>query len=371
MGCVMKALRFAKYLLCICLYYSGIVFLARVSRMWRGNYRLVVLAYHSFSDGISYLDMAVPPSLFREQLRYLCNSFRVQSLSSALGAWEGKSGIQADTAVITVDDGYADNFQPLIDAAITFRAPCTLYLTTGCIDARRPTTAMWIMLAVHHAAVKSIELSEFGLGAVSIQTPAEKESAIRAIDGFLKPLSPDRRDEIIEALIEKSGNPDTVRGLGRSAMLHWDQVRLMHSAGVEFGAHTVTHPVLSGLDSTAAREEICASVQRVREVLKIERVNFAYPYGGQSEVNDAVVEICRNSGARSAVMLVEGDMPGRDFFRIPRTMVTSDRSTNPWGSFSRAVWACELAGLVDIARNLALPVARRATGAGGPGEVRG
>jgi hypothetical protein len=65
-----------------------------------------------------------------------------------------------------------------------------------------------------------------------------------------------------------------------------------------------------------------------------------------------VVEICRESGARAAVMLIEGDMPGGDFFMIPRMMVTSDRSTNPWGRFSGAMWACELEGLIDVARKL-------------------
>jgi peptidoglycan/xylan/chitin deacetylase (PgdA/CDA1 family) len=366
----MSARYLARYLLCLGLYYSGIVFLARAARLWRGRYRLVVLAYHSFSDGISYLDMAVPPSLFREQLRYLCRAFKVRSLSSVLAAWQGKSGVQGDTAVITVDDGYADNFQPLMDGAVTFGAPSTLYLTTGCIDARRPTTVMSVMLAVHHAAVKSIDLSEFGLGAMPIQTPAEKESAIRAIDGYLKPQSPDRREEVIGALMEKTGNRDMIRELARSAMLNWDQVRVMRAAGVEFGAHTVTHPVLSGLDSLAARDEICASVQRVKEMLKSEAVDFAYPYGSRSEVDDTAVEICRNSGARSAVMLVEGNMRDGDLFRIPRTMVTSDRSTAPWGSYSRAVWACELEGLVDIARNLVLPAAKRPTGAGRPREIR-
>jgi len=354
----MKMRRVAKYFLCVFLYYSGIVLLARVARAWRGSHRLVVLAYHSFSDSIGYLDMAVPPALFREQLRYLCGTFKVRSLSAVLAEWDARAGLKADTAVITVDDGYADNFGPLTEAAVAFQSPCTLYLTTGCIDARRPTAVMQVMLAVHYASTSSVDLSEFGLGPMSIRTPMEKESAIRAIDGFLKPLSAGRRDEVIEALIEKSGNRDIVRLLGLSAMLTWDQIQLMHSAGVEFGAHTVTHPVLSSLDSAKVRDEICASVERVKEMLNVGTVDFAYPYGGRSEVNESVIEICRSSGARSAVMLVEGSMPGSDFFRIPRAMVTTDRSTTPWETYSRAVWACELEGLVDVARRVTSRVPR-------------
>ena len=347
----MKIRHLARYLLCICLYYSGTLFVARTIRRWRGNYCIVILAYHSFSDRICYLDMAVSPSLFMEQVRYLCKVFRVQTLSSVLAAWDGVTGLRGDIAVITVDDGYADNFQPLIEAATKFGAPSTLYLTTNCIDGGEPTTVMWVILAVHHAEVESIDLSEIGLGAVWIRTSRERELAVRQVDAFLKPLSANQRSAVINSLIDKSGRGELVRQLGRSVMLQWDQIRKMRLAGVEFGAHTLTHPALSRLDPAAARSEIVGSVDRVREMLGIEAVTFAYPYGGQDDVNEMVVDICRNSGARAAVMLIEGDMPGCDFFRIPRIMVTSDRSINPWGRFSRAMWACELEGLIDVARN--------------------
>jgi peptidoglycan/xylan/chitin deacetylase (PgdA/CDA1 family) len=366
---MIKVRHLAKYLFCVCFYYSGIVFLARITRRWRRKFRLVILAYHSFSDNISYLDMAVPPSLFRKQLRYLCRVFTMQTLSNALQASQRAAGLQRDTAVITVDDGYADNFHPLVEAAVQFGAPSTLYVTTNCIDARQATTVMWVMLAVHYSAAESLDLSEFGLGVLSIQTPREKESAVREIDGSLKPLSNRKRQELIELLIERTGRADIVRWLGHSAMLQWEELRQMHSTGVEIGAHTLTHPLLTCLDASAVHDEIVLSLRRVAEMVGVERASFAYPYGGQSELNTTVVEICRNSGASSAVMLINGEMPGRDLFTIPRVMVTSDRSTSPSGHFSRAVWACELEGFVDIARKLMLALAGLATSARASCEI--
>ena len=109
-----------------------------------------------------------------EQVRYLCKVFKVRTLSSVLAVWDGATGLRGDTAVITVDDGYADNFQPLIEAATKFGAPSTLYLTTNCIDTGQPTTVMWVMLAIHHAAVESIDLPEIGRGAMWIRTPEGK-----------------------------------------------------------------------------------------------------------------------------------------------------------------------------------------------------
>jgi hypothetical protein len=79
----------------------------------------------------------------------------------------------------------------------------------------------------------------------------------------------------------------------------------------------------------------------------VEEVTFAYPYGSEREVSGEVVEISKRSGARAAVMLTSGDLKHCDQFRIPRKMVTAELSTSPWGSYSKAIWACELEGTLD------------------------
>jgi peptidoglycan/xylan/chitin deacetylase (PgdA/CDA1 family) len=348
----MKLRHAARYLLCVSLYYSGALFLARAIRRARGKRRVVILAYHSFSDSVRYLDMAISPSLFREQVRYLRSSFRTLTVSEFLALGEGTPHESRDIALVTVDDGYADNFGPLVEAAGTHGVPATVYLTTGCIDAGQPTAAMRIMLAIHHATRESIELPEAGIGLTWIRTPAEKEQAIREIDKALKELPPGERDAVMRRLLERTGSEAFGRQCAGSAMLRWEQVRQMQGAGIEFGAHSLTHPVLSRLEPAAARDEIAGSIRRIREMLGVEAVTFAYPFGGHADVSEAVVNICKESGASAAVMLIDGEMPGGDRFRIPRMMVTSDRSTTPQGAFSRAVWACELEGLVDVARRL-------------------
>jgi peptidoglycan/xylan/chitin deacetylase (PgdA/CDA1 family) len=353
----MKLRHVARYALCVSLYYSGVLSMARAIRRARRRPRVVILAYHSFSDSVRYLDMAISPSLFMEQLRYLRRSFRTLTVSDFLALGDSVTHAADDIALVTVDDGYADNFGPLVEAARTHGVPATVYLTTGCIDTGEPTTAMWIMLAIHHAAAESIDLPEAGVGPVRIRTPVEKEAAIREIDKALKLLPPGERDALIGRLLERSGSEALIRQRARSAMLEWEQVRLMQGAGIEFGAHSLTHPALSGLGPAAARDEIAGSIRRVREMLGVGAVTFAYPFGGHADVSEAVVRICKESGATAAVMLVDGEMPGGDRFRIPRMMVTSDRSTTPLGAFSRAVWACELEGLVDAVRHFAASVA--------------
>jgi peptidoglycan/xylan/chitin deacetylase (PgdA/CDA1 family) len=342
----------ARYLLCLAFYYSGVFFLVRGIRRLLGRYRVVILAYHSFSNDLRYLDMAIPAQLFLRQVLYLRNAFKVQTLSNFLTAYDRTRCAEDDCAIVTVDDGYSDNFEPLMDAITKYDVPSTVYLTTDCIDLRQPSAITWAMLAIHHATAESVDLPEIGIGRRWIRTPAEKECAIQDIDRVLKLLPSDDQQKLIDALLRKSGSARTVRELAQTVMLDWSQVRLMCKAGIEFGAHTLTHPVLRLLDSRALRNEIEGSIHRLKEILGAKTVTFAYTYGDVACVSEKAVEICRESGASAAVMLTDGRFSSNERFAIPRRMVTCDQSVTPWGSFSRAMWACETEGLVDLMRKV-------------------
>lgn len=92
-------------------------------------------------------------------------------------------------------------------------------------------------------------------------------------------------------------------------MLTWRQIREMQSGGIEFGAHTVSHPRLSGLDDSAAASEILASKQDLEAGLNREVRHFAYPYG---DWNAAV----RDQVSKAGFATASGTRPG---FNNPAT----------------------------------------------------
>ncbi len=348
---MMSFAHWVKYVAAVLLYYSGLFWAMRVFRRWRLGGRVVVLTYHSFSETMSYLNMAVPASLFLKQVRYLQGAFRVQTLSGWLSSRDENQRFHDDVIIITVDDGYADNYEPLL-AAADRGAPSTLFVTTGCIDTAEPTSVWMVMLAIHHASADAIDLRNEGLDILQVSNVEDKEQAVRRIDTYMKPLSNQRRCEVLAQLLEKVGKRDVVKRLASTAMLDWGQIKTLHSRGVEIGAHSITHPVLSGWDAETVNREVVGSIERLRQQVGVEEVTFAYPYGSEREVSGEVVEICKRSGARAAVMLTSGDLKRCDQFKIPRKMVTAELSTSPWGSYSKAIWACELEGTLDPLKSI-------------------
>ena len=68
-------------------------------------------------------------------------------------------------------------------------------------------------------------------------------------------------------------------GPEKRQMLSWAEIKEMHKYGIEFGAHTATHPDLTKIPLAQAEREIVDSKTSIQDRLGAEVATFAYPYG--------------------------------------------------------------------------------------------
>jgi peptidoglycan/xylan/chitin deacetylase (PgdA/CDA1 family) len=76
-----------------------------------------------------------------------------------------------------------------------------------------------------------------------------------------------------------SGNEERLPSREGRVMLRWDQIREMHRHGIEFGAHTCTHPDLTRLSDDQIEAEVRDSRVILEQALGIPVPRFSYPYG--------------------------------------------------------------------------------------------
>lgn len=81
------------------------------------------------------------------------------------------------------------------------------------------------------------------------------------------------------------------------------QVREWLAAGHAIGAHTRTHPRLTQLSPSDAREEITASKHKLEDLFGSTVEHFCYPYG---DWNEAVRDLVRAAGYRTACTTFPG-----------------------------------------------------------------
>jgi peptidoglycan/xylan/chitin deacetylase (PgdA/CDA1 family) len=73
-------------------------------------------------------------------------------------------------------------------------------------------------------------------------------------------------------------------------MLAWREVQEMHRFGLDFGAHTLTHPDLTRLTLEGVKTEVCDSKAIVEDALGTRVTSFAYPYGRYDQWSRGVVQ---------------------------------------------------------------------------------
>ena len=109
---------------------------------------------------------------------------------------------------------------------------------------------------------------------------------------------------------------------GRRKMLEWNQIIEMASAGINFGAHTVSHPHLPQLNRAEALREMVESKKHIEQRLNQPVHYFAYPYG---QLNDETMQLAQQAEFKLACSTRSGfNNLTRNPYRLHRIEVYGD-----------------------------------------------
>lgn len=298
--------------------------------------------------------VSATPEVFAAQMDLLADRHNVISMDQLVAWLEGDGDLPPRPAVVTFDDGYADNHTHAFPILRERGLPATVFLTTGLIETG--AGAWWdrVAHAFHHTTASAAELPL--IGAVSWRTEIERDAVRDRFTADLKALSESAKLSTIEDLQDRLGvAPDG--GAFDGLYLTWDQVREMDAGGFTAAAHTVTHPILTRLPAEEARREIVDSVARVSQEVGRPIRAFAYPNGRSGDLDDAVVDLVADAGVVAAFTLSPGPARASEAIaeplRIPRIYI--DRRHGP------SALAAQLEGVARLADNVTRRRSRTAT----------
>lgn len=253
--------------------------------------QVAIIIYHRVSARKDCWSVeALDPDIFEGQIRYLCCNYRILSLQELLTSLVAGELSKKKAVAITFDDGYKDNYLHAYPILKKYHVPATIFLTSGSIGTRDLFWWDKVGYAVWHADVRQLQLEE--LGSYRLESDVDKRHATSAILEKLKGLPDRRKNQLIEELIN-TAEADIPDGLGEQLILSWDEVIEMSRNGIDFGAHTVTHPVLLKLPTERAGWEIAQSKKDVETRVGKPAYSFAYPDG---QFNAQIAEIVREAG---------------------------------------------------------------------------
>lgn len=282
--------------------------------------RIFIINYHRVLATHNPLLSSEPDlATFRWQMELLARCFNVMPLNEALEAI--KAGRVPPRAVcITFDDGYRSIHDLALPVLREFGLRATVFVTSGHVDKGN----MWndhIIQAIQSLPSGELDLSVLGLGKFSLNTLADRKATIGTLTEQSKYLPPSERRKVIEHLRLAAGQE-----LSPDLMLTRDMVSNLDRHGIEIGAHTVSHPILTSLDDDSARAEIYDGKQELESILGKRVRYFAYPNGkSEKDFDHRHVAMVREAGFDAAFTTAVGAITReRDWFQLPRSRPWDD-----------------------------------------------
>lgn len=281
--------------------------------------RVAILAYHRVGDATKYPWCFSPISTqdFQNQLRYLCQKYDIVPLDKLTQCVQDKKPFPQKAVVITFDDGYKDNYLNAYPLLKRYNVPATIFLTTGHIDTGNLFWWDKVGYVIQNTALERFQLGE--LGTYPLRSTDDRLRAISSVRKRLKKLPEREKNLLIKKLVSMLGI-DIPPNLGKELILTWNEVREMSDNGIAFGAHTVTHVILTKLPVEQAKKEIIESKRHIEERLNRAVTTFAYPNGEPTDFNSDIKAILKESGFACAVTTFPSRFvtPGMDLYELGR-----------------------------------------------------
>jgi peptidoglycan/xylan/chitin deacetylase (PgdA/CDA1 family) len=272
------------------------------------------LIYHrTLSAPDTLLDDEIDAQTFERQIHLLARDFNVLPLGDACERLRNRA-LPARAVSITFDDGYSDNEEIALPILKQCKVSATFFVATGFSNGKAMFNDV-VIEAVRHARSGMHDLSRLGLGLVKLSDIPSRRRALHSLLSAIKYRSVAERRVLAERIAEGLGVPVPCR-----LMMTPQQIKRLHSEGMEIGAHTVNHPILACTDEMEAKREIVCSKRTLEEIIDAQVKLFAYPNGKPGQDYGAQhVKLVKEAGFMAAVSTFCGVAHrGSSFFELPR-----------------------------------------------------
>lgn len=291
---------------------------------WLHRTGATILVYHNFTKSRSQLE---------SQCEYLRNCYTIISMTELSNALRKGTPLPERAAVVTVDDGHRDFYLYAYPIFASFGFHVAVYLTTGPLDNRDWLWFDRVAYAFLESPLKEANLPNPGPtlnDATQIQACASelvrlgtRDQRMTLIEEYLEKMKilPNKGMHQYLKLLEQSlevNVPD--EPTEQYALLSWEEIKTLARTKVEFGAHSVTHPILTKVEEPSeAYQEIVKSKARIEAELDKPALHFSYPNGQPQDISPEILAMVRNAGYETSVTTCAGQVfKGDDPFRLSR-----------------------------------------------------
>lgn len=270
---------------------------------------------HRFPDPELGNKAAHDVGALRNILSYLRrNNFELLGLS-AMFERAAKGDPLSGAIAFTIDDGYRDHASIGAPLFAEFDCPVTTFVTSGFLDGT--IWFWWDKIDYAFAKTKrtslTVSLSE-GAPPLTLQwaKESERDAARDVFTIACKAIPEEKKQAAIASLAGAAEVEIPVRAPGEFSPMSWSDARRCEAAGMTFGPHTVTHPILARVSDAQSQFEIEESWRRLGSEVAHPVPVFCYPNGQPSDFGEREMRTLTDLGLQGAVVGSAGYATGAE-----------------------------------------------------------
>jgi peptidoglycan/xylan/chitin deacetylase (PgdA/CDA1 family) len=266
---------------------------------------VTVLAYHRIEKrGNPDLAPAVidaTPAAFEAQMRHVAAHYNVITSGDLVKAMRDGKGLPARAVIITFDDGYCSFKNTALPVLRRLGLPVSLFVVTHAVGVAG-TPFWWDSLyrSLVRTCYSEVELP--GLGVMPLHTPGQRRVAYDRIAHRIERTPWDHAERLLSTIAERCAVEPAIR----RHVLDWDEIGELAAQGVEIGAHSRHHPVLSRTTPQRTRSEVAGAWADLRAHIPDPLPIFCYPTGKPHALDPRSAGIIRSTGYVGAYTMIPG-----------------------------------------------------------------
>ncbi|MDX3772870.1 polysaccharide deacetylase family protein [Chromatiaceae bacterium AAb-1] len=274
--------------------------------------KLTTLIYHQVlpeKDPIRPFEPDI--TAFGQQMKWVKQHFNVLSATEALACLQ-QGALPPRSLLITFDDGYRNNATHALPVLQHYGLNAVFFIASDFLHGG----IMWndiVLEALRIWPQTRLDLSQWQLGIHPLTSPQQRLTTALQLLPLIKYRPLAERRQLTDYLARQVTLP-------RNLMMDDSHLRQLQQAGMEIGGHTCSHPILSSLTQSEARQQIVQNKQYLETLLQQPLLWFAYPNGKPGK--DYTTEtrtLLQQAGYQAAFSTSVGVAePATDRYQLPR-----------------------------------------------------
>lgn len=233
--------------------------------------------------------------------------------------------------IVSFDDGFKNNKTIAAPVLDHLGIPSVFYISTGVIDNNKMFWVDIIEQCIQFSKTENITIFLDKKVTYKITSKDQKALALIDIKGWCKSSRSIEKDRVINELIQETMIMPNKDLHDNYKTLSWNDLRQMNKNKLfTIGGHSVTHNILSSVNSIDLEFQISECINQLSNELETKIEHFSYPEGQISHFNDEVISVLKNNGIKCCPSAIHGYNDfNEDLFNLKRIMVGFEKINFP------------------------------------------